>query len=222
VGPDFVCLLRKCSPPKLSPNSAQRVLCLDHTSVSSLPEISWCGETSDNHLVHGRYCTKHVTFTKDILQRLSITWNCNCCNYTGSFFCPTRIVCHFIDYFAWRDVALPSPLLEFTVSCVPRRLHRWIAVVLDFSRHITVGRWTGLIQCLQLIVGSYPFTRIWRIFWNFFSAHGCDSRLPNTLFIRHRTEDITSWVLSSQIVCVMDLADKEATFRWLFLHQNNA
>ena len=56
MGPAFVCL-RKYSPPRLSANSAERVLCLDRTSVSGLPKISSCGETSDNHLVQGRHCT---------------------------------------------------------------------------------------------------------------------------------------------------------------------
>jgi len=86
--------------------------------------------------------------SKDILKRLSVTWNCKCCNYTGSLFGPTRIVGHFTDPFAWRWVALPSPQFEFTVSCVPRRLNRCIAAVLVFSRYNTVGRWTAVIQCV--------------------------------------------------------------------------
>jgi len=57
VGPAFVCLLRKSSSPSLSANPAERVLCLDHTSAFGLLEIPWCGETSDNHLVQGCYCT---------------------------------------------------------------------------------------------------------------------------------------------------------------------
>ena len=55
MGPAFICLLLKSLSPSLSANSALRVLCLDHTSVSGLPEISWRRETSDNHLVVGSY-----------------------------------------------------------------------------------------------------------------------------------------------------------------------
>jgi len=51
----FVYLLPKSSPPSLSANPAERVLCFDHTSSSGLPETSWCGEPSDNHLVQDRY-----------------------------------------------------------------------------------------------------------------------------------------------------------------------
>ena len=94
-----------------------------------------------------------VALLKDILKRLSITWNCKCCNYTGSLFCPTRIVGHFTDSFAWRWVVLPSPQFEFTVSCVPRRFDRCIAVVLGLSHHKTVRRWTGLIQCVAFNSG---------------------------------------------------------------------
>jgi hypothetical protein len=45
-------------------------------------------------------------------------------------------------------VALPPQLFEFTVSYVPRHLDRCIAVLLGFSHHNTVWRWTGLIQCV--------------------------------------------------------------------------
>jgi len=27
-----------------------------------------------------------LTVSKDILKRISITWNCKCCNYTGPYF----------------------------------------------------------------------------------------------------------------------------------------
>jgi hypothetical protein len=68
VGPAFACLLRNSSPPSLSANPAERVLCLDHTTVSRLPEISWCGETSDNHLLQGWYCS--VLFNYELRMKV--------------------------------------------------------------------------------------------------------------------------------------------------------
>jgi len=62
-------------------------------------------------------------------------WNCKCCDYTGSVICPARIVGHFTDLFVRRSVALPTPLIEFTVACVPRRLDQCAAVILGFTRY---------------------------------------------------------------------------------------
>jgi hypothetical protein len=73
MGRNFVCRLRKSLSPKLSTNPAERDLCLDYTSVSGQPEFSWCGETSDNHLVQCRYFTQNARkFRTRILRVLRL------------------------------------------------------------------------------------------------------------------------------------------------------
>jgi len=54
-------------------------------------------------------------------------------------------------------VALPPQLFEFTVFCFLRHLDHCIAVLLGFSRHNTVWRWTGLIQCVAFNSRFLPF-----------------------------------------------------------------
>ena len=71
-------------------------------------------------------------------------------------------------------MALLSPLFEFTVSCVPRRLDLCIAVVLGFSRHNTVWRWTVLIQSVAFnsrVLPLHPYLK------NFLETVFFDSRL---------------------------------------------
>jgi len=48
---------------------------------------SWIGHWSSHMFFTSipRYLNS-LNISKDILKRISITWNCKCCNYTGPYF----------------------------------------------------------------------------------------------------------------------------------------
>ena len=144
-----------------------------------------------------------LTVSKDILKRLSVTWNCKCCNYTGSVFCPTHIVRHFPDFcMAVGGANIPAVWI-YCVLCFTSFRSLKYSNIRGFLA-ITLGRWTGLFQYVAYSSRFLPLhAYLKNVLENVFSAHGCASNLTNTLFIRHRTEDITSWMLSFQIVFFM-------------------
>jgi len=62
VGPAFVSVLRRRSPPRRSAIPAQYLLCLGHPTDSGGPKIPLDEEKSDNHLVQCRNCMEDTHF----------------------------------------------------------------------------------------------------------------------------------------------------------------
>ena len=82
IGTNFCVPSSKKFAAKPFTQSHRTCLCLDHTSVSGLPETSWCGETSDNHFgtepcprgprLEGRLHAEFRLFETSALSSLSV------------------------------------------------------------------------------------------------------------------------------------------------------
>ena len=105
----------------------------------------------------------YFAVSKDNLKWLSIMWNCMCCNYTGSAFCPTyHSSLHRLFCMAVGGATIPAVWIYCVLCSTPFRLLLCISIGF-FSHHNTVGCWTGLIQCIAFNTRFVPLSPVFNL-----------------------------------------------------------